>query len=86
MVDESILGFDPFSKAISEDELRDPTDKRMFVLAAALKSGEYSVEELYELTKIDKWFIYKMRNIIRMYEEMEGKGVEELLEVRKAKN
>ena len=44
-------------------ELAQPTDKRMFVLAAALKAG-YTIDRLYELTRIDKWFLHKMKNII----------------------
>lgn len=43
-------------------ELQTPTDKRIFVLAAALKAG-YTVDHLYNLTKIDRWFLYKMKNI-----------------------
>lgn len=64
MVDENVVGFDPYVKAVNEDELEKPTDKRMFVLAAALKAG-YSIERLYELTKIDHWFLEKLRNIIQ---------------------
>ena len=37
MVDEGVLGFDPYSKPVDETELKEPTDKRMFVMAAALK-------------------------------------------------
>ena len=54
MVDESVVGFDPFLKPVSEIELSEPTDKRMFVLAAALREGT-TIERLYELTKIDRW-------------------------------
>lgn len=43
-------------------ELQTPTDKRIFVLAAAFRSG-YTVDQLYELTKIDRWFLHKMKNI-----------------------
>lgn len=43
-------------------ELQTPTDKRIFVLAAALKAG-YTVDQLYQLTKIDRWFLHKMKNI-----------------------
>lgn len=39
-----------------------PTDKRIFVLAAALRDG-YTVDQLYQLTKIDRWFLHKMKNI-----------------------
>lgn len=63
MVDENFNGFDPSLKAVNDDELEQPTDKRIFVLAAALKHG-YSVDKLYELTKIDRWFLHKMQNII----------------------
>ena len=49
---------------------REPTDKRMFVLAAALKAG-YDVDDLYEMTKIDRWFLFKMRNIIDWYGKLE---------------
>nr|MBE5724550.1 rudimentary [Cucujiformia] len=63
MVDETVSGFDPYIQTVKDDELEQPTDKRMFVLAAALKSG-YSIDKLYELTKIDRWFLKKMKNII----------------------
>ena len=59
MVDENVLGFDPNLKSTSDEELEKPTDKRMFVLAAALKKG-YSIERLYQLTKIDRWFLVKV--------------------------
>lgn len=43
----------------------------MFVLAAALKAN-YSVDRLYELTKIDRWFLEKFRNIIDLQVRMEN--------------
>ncbi|XP_050534647.1 CAD protein [Daktulosphaira vitifoliae] len=64
MVDENFSGFDPYLKSVNDNELEQPTDKRIFVLAAALKSG-YSIDKLYELTKIDRWFLHKMKNIIQ---------------------
>jgi hypothetical protein len=42
----------------------------MFVLAAALKDG-YTDDQLYQLTKIDKWFLSKMRNIVNLHLKME---------------
>lgn len=63
MMDENAIGFDPYVKEISDEELEKPTDKRMFVLAAALKAG-YTIDRLYDLTKIDQWFLQKMKNII----------------------
>ncbi|XP_023687334.1 multifunctional protein CAD isoform X1 [Paramormyrops kingsleyae] len=62
MVDENCVGFDHTIKPVSDQELQTPTDKRIFVLAAALRAG-YSVDCLYELTKIDRWFLHKMKNI-----------------------
>ncbi|XP_028253992.1 multifunctional protein CAD [Parambassis ranga] len=62
MVDENCVGFDHTIKPVSERELQTPTDKRIFVLAAALRAG-YTVDQLYELTKIDRWFLHKMKNI-----------------------
>ena len=53
MVDENVLGFDPDRKPADETELREPTDKRIFVVAAAMKAG-WSLEKLYTLTKIDR--------------------------------
>nr|MBE5724585.1 rudimentary [Cucujiformia] len=63
MVDENVSGFDPHIREVKDDELEQPTDKRMFVLAAALKNG-YSIDKLYNLTRIDRWFLQKMKNIV----------------------
>ncbi|XP_008833265.1 CAD protein isoform X2 [Nannospalax galili] len=63
MVDESCVGFDHTVKPVSDVELETPTDKRIFVVAAALWAG-YSVERLYELTRIDCWFLHRMKRII----------------------
>jgi carbamoyl-phosphate synthase/aspartate carbamoyltransferase/dihydroorotase len=70
MVDESVNGFDPNLKPVKDEELKTPTDKRMFVLAAALKAG-YSIDKLYDMTKIDRWFLSKMKNIIDITLELE---------------
>jgi len=45
-----------------EKELSEPTDKRIFVIAQAIREG-YSIEKIHELTKIDNWFLYKLKNI-----------------------
>ncbi|XP_036190966.1 CAD protein isoform X2 [Myotis myotis] len=63
MVDENCMGFDHTVKPVSDMELETPTDKRIFVVAAALWAG-YSVERLYELTRIDRWFLHRMKRII----------------------
>lgn len=63
MVDENVCGFDSHVRPVNDTELEEPTDKRTFVIAAALKKG-YTVDRLYDLTKIDRWFLQKMKNII----------------------
>jgi carbamoyl-phosphate synthase large subunit len=50
--------------------LSHPTDKRIFVIAHALKKG-YTVERIHELTRIDRWFLEKLENIIRIENELE---------------
>jgi len=46
-----------------EKELSEPTDMRIFSIAEALEKN-ISIDRIYELTKIDKWFLYKLRNIV----------------------
>ena len=46
-----------------DDELANPTDLRIFAIAQALEEG-YTIERIYELTKIDPWFIGKLKNIV----------------------
>nr|NVI70420.1 rudimentary [Cucujiformia] len=78
MVDENVSGFDPYNcKEVKDQELEQPTDKRMFVLAAALRNG-YTIEKLYNLTKIDKWFLKKMKNIIDLNTYLETLTQKEL--------
>ncbi len=56
-----------------EQELRNPTDKRIFAIAEAVK--KYSIEEIHEFTKIDKWFLYKIKNIVDLAEEIRQEQV-----------
>lgn len=53
-----------------EEALRTPTDKRIFFIAQALKKG-YSIDKIHELTKIDKWFLDKLENIILLEQTLE---------------
>ncbi|MBN2863048.1 MAG: carbamoyl-phosphate synthase large subunit, partial [Bacteroidales bacterium] len=52
-----------------EKELSEPTDMRIFSIAEALDRG-LSVDRIYELTRIDKWFLYKLRHIINIKNEL----------------
>ena len=53
--------------------LKAPTDKRVLVVEKALHSG-YTVDQIHDLTKIDKWFLYKLQNILNAYVELQEKG------------
>ncbi|KAL4221656.1 hypothetical protein ACF0H5_019913 [Mactra antiquata] len=65
MMDESLVGFEPHNIEVSDQELEEPTDKRILVLAAALLAN-YDIDRLYDLTKIDRWFLNKFKNITDM--------------------
>jgi len=60
-------------------ELKEPTDKRMFAVAEAIKRG-YSIEKIYQLSKVDPWFLYKMRNIVEIEEKLQQYQIEEFPE------
>ncbi|HJZ42000.1 MAG TPA: carbamoyl-phosphate synthase (glutamine-hydrolyzing) large subunit [Bacteroidales bacterium] len=53
-----------------EKELNDPTDMRIFVIADAFARG-YSIESIHELTRIDPWFLHKLKNIFTLNSELE---------------
>ncbi len=57
-----------FAKATEEElleELARPTDQRIFYIHEALRRG-YSPERIYQLTKIDRWFLYKLKNLLQI--------------------
>jgi carbamoyl-phosphate synthase large subunit len=59
-----------------EKELSEPTHERIFAISAALKQG-YSVDRIYELTSIDKWFLYKIKNIVETAKNLETHSIED---------
>ncbi|MDP3741905.1 MAG: carbamoyl-phosphate synthase (glutamine-hydrolyzing) large subunit, partial [Candidatus Micrarchaeota archaeon] len=54
-------------------ELKSPTDRRLFAIAQALKSG-WTVEKIWQLTKIDKWFLYKVKNIVECETQLQNEN------------
>lgn len=67
------LNIEDISKALNE-----PTDNRIFAISAAMHKG-YSIDEIYNLSKIDKFFLYKLKNIVDTERELEKiADVEEL--------
>ena len=61
----------PMRIANIENALKEPTDSRIFVIENAFRKG-YDVDKIHELTKIDKWFLYKLRNLYQTATEMEA--------------
>ena len=72
MIGQGMHGFVENKELEIEDidaALREPTDKRVFVISKAMHKG-YTVDHIHELTKIDKWFLEKLQHIIDIDEEM----------------
>ena len=66
MIGQGMHGFCENKELVIDDinvALREPTDRRIFVLSKALRQG-YTVDSIHELTKIDKWFLYRLKGII----------------------
>ncbi len=72
-----------------EKELVEPTDRRIFAIAEAMNKG-YSIDELFEKTKIDRWFLQKLQNIYKLkvslheYNSLESLPLELLTDAKKA--
>ncbi|MBQ5997018.1 MAG: carbamoyl-phosphate synthase (glutamine-hydrolyzing) large subunit, partial [Bacteroidales bacterium] len=50
--------------------LREPTDKRIFVISKAMHLPHYDIEKIHDLTRIDRWFLYKLKHIIDIDEQL----------------
>lgn len=63
-VDPNNLGYNETSALMQiESELQFPSDQRMFALANAMHNDQYSVDKIWELTKIDKWFLQRLKGL-----------------------
>ena len=54
--------------------LREPTDKRIFIISKAMQAG-YGIEQIHSLTKIDRWFLYKLWHIIEIDRRLKKCGL-----------
>ena len=54
-----------------DEALREPTDKRVFIISKAMHKG-YTINQIHDLTKIDKWFLYKLKHIIDIDETLKA--------------
>ncbi|CDW59398.1 CAD protein [Trichuris trichiura] len=83
MVDESILGYDPFLLIPAWltiafwQKVERPTDKRMFYIASGLRENQ-SVFTLSSISGIDQWFIYRLKNIVDFYTKLKDLTVNSL--------
>lgn len=73
-VDPKYVGFQGDQFEDLDEELRNPTDRRWLAVGQAMLHENYSVQKINELTKIDEWFLYKLRNIADVYRELEDIG------------
>ncbi|MDO4959718.1 MAG: carbamoyl-phosphate synthase (glutamine-hydrolyzing) large subunit [Prevotellaceae bacterium] len=73
MIGQGMHGFVE-NKELEVDDIKSalhaPTDKRIFVIAKAMQRKIYSVDEIHEITKIDKWFLDKLRHIVDIDDEL----------------
>lgn len=72
MIGQGMHGFVENKELEIEDidaALREPTDKRIFVISKAMHKG-YTVDQIHELTKIDHWFLHKLKHIIDIDEDL----------------
>ena len=58
--------------------LREPTDKRVFVISKAMHLPEYTIDKIHELTKIDCWFLQKLKHIIDIDERLKRQNINTL--------
>lgn len=73
MIGLGMHGFVENKELIIEDiekALREPTDQRIFVISKAFRKG-YTVDQIHELTKIDRWFLHKLHHIVLTAESLE---------------
>ncbi|MCX6564638.1 MAG: carbamoyl-phosphate synthase (glutamine-hydrolyzing) large subunit [Candidatus Aminicenantes bacterium] len=64
-----VVGNESYSFKDLEKELRQPTDERLFGIAEALKKG-WSIDKIHQSTKIDRWFLSKIRNIVTVEKKL----------------
>ena len=60
-----------------DEALREPTDKRVFVISKAMHRG-YTIDQIHDLTKIDRWFLYKLKHIIDIDERLKQNNINTL--------
>ncbi|GKZ34700.1 carbamoyl-phosphate synthase (glutamine-hydrolyzing) cpa2 [Aspergillus brasiliensis] len=73
-VDPRFVGFQGDKFDNLDEVLKNPTDRRWLAVGQAMLHENYSVDKVHELTKIDKWFLYKLQNIVDCHHELKDIG------------
>lgn len=73
-VDPRYVGFQGDKFDDLEDVLKNPTDRRWLAVGQAMIHEGYTVEKVNSLSKIDKWFLHKLQNLVDTIKEIEGIG------------
>lgn len=73
-VDPKFVGFQGDKFEDLDFELQNPTDRRWLAVGQAMLHENYTVDRVHDLTKIDKWFLYKLQNIVDMTRELQAIG------------
>lgn len=73
-VDPRYVGFQGDQFDNLDDVLKNPTDRRWLAVGQAMIHENYSVDKVHDLTKIDKWFLYKLQNIVECHHELKEIG------------
>lgn len=73
-VDPKYVGFQGDSFEDLDETLRNPTDRRWLAVGQAMIHENYSVDQVHALTKIDKWFLFKLQGLVDCIREMEDIG------------
>ena len=73
-VDPRFLGFQGDTFEDLDEVLKNPTDRRWLAVGQAMLHENYSVDKVHDLTKIDKWFLYKLQNIVDCHHELKEIG------------
>ncbi|CAJ0626211.1 15431_t:CDS:2 [Entrophospora sp. SA101] len=73
-VDPSFKGFQSIPFNDLDNSLTIPTDRRLFAVGQAMIEKNYTIDQIHNLTKIDKWFLHKLGNIVNVQHELTHAG------------
>ena len=77
-VDPQFKGFQSLQFENVDQVLANPTDRRLFAIGDAMLNKGYSVDQVHDITKVDKWFLHKLSNIVAVHKELAKFNVDNL--------